>query len=84
VTSSNAMLTVIAQPAVTLRFLAGYPLLNLAGTLSNNYVVQYSTNLTSPTWINLRSVTNLAASPYQFLDSTGFGQPTRFYRAFVQ
>jgi hypothetical protein len=83
-TSSNAVLAVINQPTLTLQFLAGYPLLNLVGALSNNYVVQYSTNLTSPTWINLLTVTNLPNSPYQFIDSAGLGQPMRFYRTFIQ
>jgi uncharacterized repeat protein (TIGR03803 family) len=83
-TSSNAVLKVIQQPTLALHFLAGYPLLNLNGALNNNYVVQYSTNLAGPNWINLLSVTNLSASPYQFLDSAGLGQPTRFYRTFIQ
>jgi uncharacterized repeat protein (TIGR03803 family) len=83
-TSSNAMLTVVNQPTLTLRFLTGYPLVNLGGALGNNYVVQYSTNLASRTWMILLSLTNLTGSPYQFLDSAGAGQPMRFYRAFVQ
>lgn len=83
-TSSNALLTVIPQPTLKLQFVAGYPLLNLAGALGNNYVVQYNTNLASSSWVNLRSITNLSASPYQFLDSAGFGQPARFYRTFLQ
>ena len=83
-TSSNAMLTVILQPTMALQFLAGYPLLNLNGMLSNNFVVQYSTNLASTNWINLLSVSNLSSSPYQFLDSAGIVPPARFYRALMQ
>jgi len=83
-TSSNAMLTVILQPTMALQFLADYPLLNLNGTLSNNFVVQYSTNLASTNWINLLSVSNLSSSPYQFLDPAGIVPPARFYRALVQ
>jgi uncharacterized repeat protein (TIGR03803 family) len=83
-TSSNAMLTVILQPTMALQFLAGYPLLNLNGTLSNNFVVQYSTNLAGSNWINLLSVSNLSSSPYQFLDPAGIVPPARFYRAFMQ
>lgn len=83
--SSNAVLTVIAQPTLTLQFSAGYPLLNLGGTLGNNFVVQqYSTNLADTKWANLLSLTNLTVSPYLFLDPGGFGQPARFYRVFVQ
>ena len=81
---SNAVVTAVEPPALTLRFSAGSPLLNLAGTLSNNYVVHYSTNLSPPTWMNLFSLTNLKASPFQFLDSAGLGQHERFYRAFAQ
>jgi hypothetical protein len=52
--------------------------------LSNNFVVQYSTNLTGTNWINLLFVTNLSFNPYLFLDPAGVVQPARFYRAFMQ
>lgn len=84
VTSSNAVLTVIVPPVVSFQILAGYPLLNLNGMLSSNFVVQYSTNLAGTNWINLRSISNLSANPYQFLDPAGSGQPARFYRAIMQ
>ena len=84
VTSSNALLTVLVPPTMALQFLAGYPFLNLNGMLSNNFVVQYSTNLTGSNWINLLSVSNLSSSPYQFLDPAGIVPPTRFYRAVMQ
>ena len=84
VTSSNALLTVIVPPTLALQLLAGYPLLNLDGMLSSNFVVQYSTNLAGTNWINLLSLTNLPSSPYLFLDPAGVGQPARFYRAFMQ
>jgi hypothetical protein len=84
VTSSNALLTVLIPPTVALQILAGYPVLNLDGMLSNNFVVEYSTNLADTNWINLLSLTNLSASPYLFLDPDGVGQPMRFYRAFMQ
>ena len=80
--SSNALLTVVPQPALTVQISAGYPFLSLAGTLGDSFQVQYSANLASTNWINLLTVTNLSTSPYQFLDSGGFGQPERFYRAF--
>jgi uncharacterized repeat protein (TIGR03803 family) len=83
-TSSNATLTVIYPLKLALQLVAGYPLLNLTGILSNNYVVQYSTNLADTNWINLLSLTNLSVNPYQFLDVPGAGQPSRFYRAFMQ
>lgn len=84
VTSSNALLTVIVPPSLTLQFLAGYPLLDLNGMLSSNFIVQYSTNLAGTNWINLLSVSNLTTSPYQFLDPAGQGQPVRFYRTIMQ
>jgi uncharacterized repeat protein (TIGR03803 family) len=84
VISSNAMLTVIVPPVVSFQFLAGYPQLNLNGMLSSNFTVQYSTNLAGTNWINLRSVSNLSSSPYQFLDPAGIVPPARFYRALMQ
>jgi uncharacterized repeat protein (TIGR03803 family) len=81
-TSSNAVLTVIVSPTLALQILAGYPLVSLYGTLGNNYVVEYSTNLADTNWQTLLSLTNLPASPYQFLDPSGVGQPARFYRAY--
>ena len=83
-TSSDAMLSVIIPPTMSLQFLAGYPLLNLNGMLSSNFVVQYSTNLTSTNWLNLISLSNLTTSPYQFLDPAGSTQPVRFYRALMK
>ncbi|HEY5504107.1 MAG TPA: immunoglobulin domain-containing protein [Sedimentisphaerales bacterium] len=83
VTSSNALLTVLVRPVLNLQFSGGYPLLNLNGMLSNNFVVQYNTNLAGTNWINLLSLTNLSASPYLFLDPAGVVPPARFYRAIM-
>lgn len=82
--SSNAVLWVIVPPSVGLRLLAGYPLLNLSGMQNSNFTVQYTTDLSVTNWINLRSVTNLTTSPYQFLDPAGSTLPMRFYRALMQ
>jgi uncharacterized repeat protein (TIGR03803 family) len=84
VTSSNALLTVLVPPTLALQLWAGYPLLNLNGMLSNNFVVQYNTDLTGTNWMNLLSLTNLSASPYLFLDPAGIVPPARFYRAVMQ
>ena len=81
-TSSNALLTVIPQPALSLQILADYPLLSLSGTLGKNFLVQYKTDLASTNWLNLLLVSNLPTTPYQFLDPSGVGQPERFYRGF--
>ena len=78
------LLPPVIRPTLTLQFSAGCPQLNLTGMLSNNFVVQYSTNLAGTNWINLLSLTNLAASPYQFLDPAGVDQPARYYRAVMQ
>jgi hypothetical protein len=83
-TSSNALLVVLVPPSLALQLWAGYPLLNLNGMLSNNFVVQYNTDLTGTNWINLLSLTNLSFSPYLFLDPAGVVPPARFYRAFMQ
>ena len=81
-TSSNAILTVIPQPGLSLKVLAGYPALTLSGTLGSRFLVQYNTNLANMAWVTLLCITNLSASPYQFLDPSGLGQSERFYRAF--
>ncbi len=49
----------------------------LTGTAGSNYVVQVSTNLTSPVWISIE--TN--AAPFVVTDTNG--SPQRFYRASV-
>jgi hypothetical protein len=82
--SSNAFLTVIAPPTLALYLSPGYPLLNLNGMLSSNFIVQYSSNLAGTNWTDLVSVTNLSASPYLFLDPSGAPEPARFYRAFMR
>jgi hypothetical protein len=74
----------VVPPTLALQFVAGYPVLNLNGMLSNNFVVQYSTNLADTNWINLLSLTNLSSSPYEFLDPAGVVPPARYYRAFMQ
>ncbi|MGA2173646.1 MAG: choice-of-anchor tandem repeat GloVer-containing protein [Verrucomicrobiota bacterium] len=78
------LLPPVVPPMLTLQFSAGCPQLNLSGTLGNNFVVEYSTNLDNPNWINLLSVTNLSVSPYSLIDPAGVGQPARFYRAVMQ
>jgi hypothetical protein len=84
VTSSNALLVVLVPPSLALQLWAGYPLLNLNGMLSNNFTVQYNTDLTTTNWITLLSLSNLLTSPYLFNDFPGAGQPERFYRVLMQ
>jgi hypothetical protein len=84
VTTYNATLKVIDPPTLAMQFLSGNLQFNLTGMLSNNFVVQYSTDLTGTNWINLLSVSNLSSSPYQFLDPAGIVPPARFYRALMQ
>ena len=83
-TMFRLLLPPVVPPTLALQFVAGCPQLNLAGMLSNNFVVQYSTNLADTNWINLLSLTNLSSSPYEFLDPAGVVSPARFYRAFMQ
>ncbi len=74
----------VEPPKLTLQFSSGAPLVSVYGMLSNSFVVQYTTNLTNTNWVHLHSVTNLSASPYQFLDPARADQPARFYRASMQ
>ena len=74
----------LVPPTIALQFLAGYPQLKLNGMLSNNFVVQYSTNLAGTNWINMISLSNLLTNPYSFLDPAGVVPPARFYRAVMQ
>jgi hypothetical protein len=67
-----------------LQLWAGYPLLNLNGMLSNNFTVQYNTDLTGTNWITLQTFSNLLTSPYLFLDPAGVVPPARFYRVWMQ
>ena len=84
VSSSNALLTVLVPPTLALQLWAGYPLLDLTGMLSNNFVVEYSTNLAGTNWNTLLSLSNLVTSPYLFIDPSGVVPPARFYRAMMQ
>ncbi len=84
VTSSNATLSVLVPPTLKIQVLSGYPVLNLNGLLGYNYFVQASTNLAEANWINVLTISNLSASPYQFLDPAGTTKPSRFYRAVMQ
>ena len=81
VTSSNALLTVLVPPSLSLELSGGYPVLSLYASLGTNYMLQYSSNLAATNWLNLLSITNLSDSPYLFLDPSGVSQPERFYRA---
>jgi hypothetical protein len=82
--SSNAWLTVLVPPNLGFQLVADYPLLALNGMLSNNFIVQYSTNLSGTNWVNLLSITNLLSSPYEFIDPAGVVQPARYYRVLMQ
>ena len=82
-TDSHPVLT-NCPPVLALELWAGYPVVNLEGMLSSNFVVEYSTNLADTNWANLLSLTNLPFSPYLFLDPAGDNEPARYYRAFMR
>ena len=84
VRSDDAALTVVIPPTLGLQTLAGYPLLSLNGMLGSNFSVQFISNWPATNWLNLRSISNLSVNPYQFLDTGGSTQPTRYYRAVMQ
>jgi hypothetical protein len=68
---------VLSKPTVT----AGTLNLNWSTMTGLNYQVQYKTNLTQPSWINLGSLTNAAGSAISFSDSNAVKNvPRRFYR----
>jgi len=77
----NPTLLVIVLPRLGLRLLAGYPLLSLQGMIGSDYVVQRGSSVVATNWIDLKSITNLTANPFQFLDTTGSAEPMRFDRA---
>jgi hypothetical protein len=52
--------------------------------LSNNFVVQYNTDLSGTNWTTLLSLSNLLTTPYLLLDPAGVVPPARFYRALMQ
>jgi ABC-type polysaccharide transport system permease subunit len=80
----NALLVVLVPPSLALQLWAGYPLLNLNGMLSNNFTVQYSTDLSGTNWITLQTFSNLLTSPYQFHDPAGMVASARFCRLWMQ
>lgn len=84
ITSSNAVLSVLVPPALRIQTVSGYPVLNLSGLLGYNYFIQSSTNLAATNWGSMLTISNLASSPYQFLDPVGTSKPARYYRAVMQ
>jgi hypothetical protein len=75
-TSSDALLTVVAQPVLTIvAYTNHYPTLRVDGTAGFKYALGGTTNLTNWTWL----CTNTA--PYIYGDTNAVGMPQRFYRA---
>jgi hypothetical protein len=79
--SSNALLTLFEPPVLTVRLLAGYPLLSLYGTPTSNYMVQSNADLSTSNWGTVHVFSPLPASPGQFIDPIPPGATGRFYRA---
>jgi len=74
-------ISVPVQPPVltNLTKVAEHFLFQVVGTSGASYIVQATTNLTTPTWIPVR--TN--AAPFSFAEPDVFAFPQRFYRAVV-
>ena len=81
VINSNISVRIVPPGTLTLDFSAGHPNLNLFGSLSSNYVVQYTTNLSGGEWTELLTFTNLSNNLNQVIDSNSIFVPKRFYRA---
>jgi formylglycine-generating enzyme required for sulfatase activity len=64
------------NPIVNLQLYAG---LTISGTVGNNYVVQYVTNLSQTNWQTLTNLT-LPSSPYLLVDTSTTATVGRFYR----
>jgi hypothetical protein len=64
--------------------IALYAGITVTGPVGASYTIQYTTNLTTPNWITLGTLT-LTSSPMLYLDTTTTAnQPQRFYRAVPQ
>ena len=57
--------------------------LNFSGINGGNFIVEYSTNLTTTNWFYLQSVSNLQNGSFQFVDTNGI-QPARYYRVIMR
>jgi hypothetical protein len=81
--SSNALLSVIQAPSLTVQLQGGYPLLSVYGPANNSYVVQYKPGPTAGNWADLHVFSNLQASPGVCFDTNPVpaGTTNRFYRA---
>jgi hypothetical protein len=84
VDSDTAWVTVLpAQtPELSLRILAGYPVITVDGKVGTNYVIQYKNSLSDSNWTQLLNF-NLSANPFQYFDTTATGQPRRYYRVYA-
>ena len=84
VTVLGSNLVVTNPPAITptltnLVFAGGQFQFLLTGTVSSNYIVQATTNISPVNWISVR--TN--AAPFTFVETNAINLPQRFYRGMI-
>ena len=84
VTLLGDAISVSNPPAITptltnLVFASGQFQFLLTGTVSSNYIVQATTNISPVNWISVR--TN--AAPFTFVETNAINLPQRFYRGMI-
>jgi len=80
ITSAVANVVIAVAPTVAIQLNPG---ILVSGTVGGHYQVQYTTSLSSPTWILLEDIPSLPTSPYLVFDPTPISTGPRYYRAIL-
>lgn len=80
--SASATVTVVPaiMPRLGLSRISGMAAISVDGLTGTQYLLQYSTNVTTTNWNTLLDY-NQNVNPFIYIDSGALGVPTRFYRA---
>lgn len=80
--SASATVTVVPaiMPRLSLSRISGMAAISVDGPTGTQYLLQYSTDLTTTNWNTLLDY-NQNVNPFIYIDSGALGVPTRFYRA---
>jgi len=83
----SATATVTVVPAVSARMslslVSGFAAISVNGPVGTQYLLQYSTNLTTTNWNTLLNY-DQNVNPFIYIDSGSLGSQSRFYRAVAQ